>query len=551
MPTTRRRFLTASLTLPAAARAAVSGRHGAVATVHPLATAAARRAMEAGGNAVDGAVAAALMLGVVDGHNSGLGGGMFLLIRTPRGEWLALDGRETAPAAAHRELFVREGAAVPELSRTGALAVAVPSQLAALAAAVERCGRRPLAEPLEAAAAVAAEGFLPGAGYAARVAAVRADLMRFPAAAAMLGDVRADRVLRLPDLAATLRAVAAHGPDWFYRGPFAERVGEWMRANGGILTKDDFAAHRPVWREPVLTRYRGRTVAGFPPPSSGGVHIAQMLQMLERFDLAAMDQIDRAHVLIETMKAAFADRAHWLGDPDFARVPRGLTDPEYAKGLAARIRMDRATPVPGHGEPPRAGDDIFRKHTTHFSVCDDEGWWVAATATVNTTFGSKVVVQGTGVVLNNEMDDFSARPGAPNAFGLVGAEANAVGPGKRPLSSMSPTIVLDAERPVMALGAAGGPTIITQTLQHLVRTIDLGATPADALAAPRLHHQWKPDEVLAETALPEAVAAGLTKRGHRLRREPRIGVAQIVARGADGGLTAAADPRVSGRAEAW
>src|SRR2546425_1742157 len=252
------------------------------------------------------------------------------------------------------------------------------------------------------------------------------------------------------------------------------------------------------------------------------------------------------------MKLAFADRAYWLGDPDFVDVPRGLADKVYASSLAKSISKEHVTAVPSHGMPPNAQTDLFKKHTTHFSVADAQGNWVACTATVNTSFGSKVVIPGTGVVMNNEMDDFSAQPGVPNAFKLIGAEANAVAPGKRPLSSMCPTIVLKDGRPIIAVGASGGPKIISAVLMELVDMLDLGITPEQAVAAPRIHQQWSPNELMIEQSLPEDLQAALRKRGHVLKPLPSMAVSQIVARSADGkSFTGAADPRAGGTANGW
>jgi gamma-glutamyltranspeptidase/glutathione hydrolase len=277
-----------------------------------------------------------------------------------------------------------------------------------------------------------------------------------------------------------------------------------------------------------------------------------MLNMLERFDLKKLDEATRLHVIAETMKLAFADRAHWLGDPDFAKVPRGLISKKYAASLARRIDLGKANVVASHGTPPDWERDVFKKHTTHWSVADAEGNWVACTATINTSYGSKVVIPGTGVVMNNQMDDFSVQPGVPNAFKLIGSEANAVAPGKRPLSSMSPTIVFDGGKPIIALGAAGGPKIITAVLQELVAMIDLGKTPADALAAPRIHQQWSPDELLVERGLPDALQSALAARGHKLKEQGGLGVSQIVARSRDGkSFIGAADPRAGGDAKGW
>lgn len=523
--------------------AAEADAPGAAATVHPLADEAALRALADGGNAVDAAVAAALMLGVVDGHNSGLGGGLFLLIRSPQGSLIALDGREEAPAAATRDMFVVDGRADTRLSQTGPLASGVPGALAALAEAAARFGRVPLDRPLERAAAVAEEGFVPDRLYQARLAATTDDLRLFPETAATFLRPLEDGRLRLPELASSLRSLATHGPDWFYRGPFAQAMEAWMQANGGILAAADLAAYKVREREPVRSGYRGLELAGFPPPSSGGIHVAQILQILESFDLRRMISHSAGflHVVAEAMKLAFADRAHWLGDSDFAEVPCGLVSPAYARELAGRINPSRATPVPGHGTPPDEGR--FGRHTTHLSVADAEGWWVACTATLNTSFGSKVVIPGTGIVLNNQMDDFAIQPGVPNAFGLVGADANAVEPGKRPLSSMSPTLLLEDGVPLASVGAAGGPTIISQVVLALLQLIDFQKSPAEALSAPRIHHQWRPDELRVERSVPETVRSALVVRGHALNVTAPFGACQIVARH-DGVLTAAADQRV-------
>jgi gamma-glutamyltranspeptidase/glutathione hydrolase len=354
----------------------------------------------------------------------------------------------------------------------------------------------------------------------------------------------------MPDLAATYDHIAKESPAWFYRGAFAEKTGAWMKENGGRLTAEDFRNYQVKLREPLRSSYRGYEIVGFPPPSSGGVHVGQILNILENFDLRAMGDgsPDFIHTIAEAMKLAFADRAHWLGDPDFVPVPKGLLDKGYAKMLAGKIDQAKATPVPSHGIPPNQGD--FSKHTTHFSVADAEGYWVACTATINTTWGSLETVPGTGVILNNEMDDFAIAPGTPNAFGLVGAEANAVAPGKRPLSSMSPTIVLKDEKPVFTVGAAGGPTIITQAVLAIIRFVDFGQTPQAALAGPRFHQQWKPDALRIEKSVPESTREELKRRGHQLNVVDSMGVSQAIGTidSNPGGFAGASDPRGSGKA---
>jgi gamma-glutamyltranspeptidase/glutathione hydrolase len=422
---------------------------------------------------------------------------------------------------------------------------------------VQKHGKLPLAELVLPAAKIAEEGFVLNAANALPLARNASVLRKYSGDKIAFfkengAPYAASEMLRQPDLARTYRSIAEQGTGWFYRGPFARTVGDWMAGHGGVLSADDFAAYKPIEREPLVTTYRGRTIVGFPPPSSGGIHVAQILNILEGFDLKAIHARDSGeyhHLLAEAMKLAFADRAYWLGDADFARVPRGLIDKEYARMLAAKIQMKQATPLAGHGTPPQADERVFLKHTTHIAAADAEGNWVAMTQTINTGFGSLVIVPGTGVVLNNEMDDFSIAPGQPNAFGLVGAEANAVAPRKRPLSSMSPTIVLVDGRPVLSIGAAGGPTIITQVVQALVRTIDLGLPLAEALAQPRVHHQWSPDAVRIESGVPEELQNALTSRGHKLNETRSIGVSQAIAFDKSSGqFLGVHDPRVPGKA---
>jgi gamma-glutamyltranspeptidase/glutathione hydrolase len=526
-----------------------------IATVHPLATEAGLAAMREGGNAVDGAVAAALTLGVVDGFNSGLGGGCFILIRTADGKFHAIDGRETAPASATRDMFVRNGQPQTEWSKTGPLASGVPGALAAYEMAIAEHGRRKLSDSLLPAAEIAERGFTLDENYARRLASTAERLAKFEASRATFlkpdGSPYYDgETLKQPNLAQTYRALAEHGTEWFYRGAFAKQTAAWMRENGGLITEQDFAAYRPRKRDPIVTTYRDYTIVGFPPPSSGGVHVAQILNILESFNLKQLHGDDPSkfiHVTAEAMKLAFADRAYWLGDPDFAKVPRGLVDQAYGDGLAKKIDLAAAAHVPHYGAPPDAESDVF-KHTTHIAAADDQGNWVAITATINTTFGSKVVIPGTGVVLNNEMDDFAIMPGVPNAFGLVGAEANAVAPGKRPLSSMSPTVVLKDDRPVMTVGAAGGPKIITQAVLAIVNHLDLGMSLSDAVAAPRFHHQWSPDELVVEHTMDDAILPRLRRLGHTVREESAMGVTQATAMTADGKLIGVSDPRVPGKA---
>jgi gamma-glutamyltranspeptidase/glutathione hydrolase len=549
-------FLAAALSADLPPNAAISTK-GMVASVHPLATEAGLAALRRGGNAIDAAVAVGLTLGVVDAHNSGLGGGCFILIRRAGGKFVAIDGREMAPAKASRDMYVINGSLQPPLSQHGPLAAATPGALAAYALAIKEHGRLQLADLATPAANLAEQGFAvnqPSASALARVAELLGQI-NGPGVPLLKADgspYAEGETLKQPDLARTYRGIATSGTDYFYRGPYALAVSAWMTEHGGILTADDFANYHPVVREPLVTTYRNRTIVGFPPPSSGGVHVAEILNILENFDVAEAYRRDKGeytHLLAEAMKLAFADRAFWLGDPDFVPVPRGLVDKSYAQSLAAKIALGRASPVTGPGAPPDAAENVFQKHTTHVAAADAEGNWVAMTQTINTTYGSKVIVPGTGVVLNNQMDDFAIAPGQPNSFGLLGAEANAIAPGKRPLSSMSPTIVLDGGQPIMTVGAAGGPTIITQVVQALVRRLDLGLSLADALAQPRIHHQWFPDAVRIESSLDPALQQALTSRGHKLTPVTNMGVSQgIIFDAATGQFIGAHDPRVPGRA---
>lgn len=546
------------LSLPGVCVAAAAWNdRGMVATVHPLATEAGVNALRAGGNAVDAAVAAALTLGVVDGHNSGIGGGCFILIRRADGTFAAIDGRETAPAKAHRDMYLRDGKPQPVLSKLGALASGTPGAIAAYDLAVRKHGQLDLAKLLIPAAEIAENGFPIDAPYAADLRRTAKLLARFPGTAAVLlkpdgTNYVEGEVLKQDDLGKTYRGIAAHGTGWFYRGPIAASVDGWMAAHGGILSREDFAAYRPRERTPLETTYRDVTIVGFPPPSSGGIHVAQVLQMLERFDLRQMYEADRAefvHVVAEAMKLAFADRAYWLGDADFAPVPTGLIDRKYTTELARQIDIAKVTAVKSHGKPPAATTNVFGgKHTTHIAAADAAGNWVAITATVNTTFGSKVIVPGTGIVMNNEMDDFSIQPGVPNAFGLIGAEANAVAPGKRPLSSMSPTIVLRDGRPILTLGAAGGPTIINQVLLGIIRRIDLDQDLEQVIAAPRFHHQWRPDTLKMENGFSETVLDALKRRGHQIIVVKGIGVTQAIDQNPAARFHGVHDPRVPGNA---
>ena len=520
----------------------------AVATVNPYATQAAINAIKKGGNAVDAALAAAFTLGVVDSHNSGVGGGCFILAHLANGQIIALDGREMAPGKAHRMMYMRNGKVEKNLSRTGALASGIPGSVQAFYEIQKKAGKLNFSDVLLPAAAIAEKGFNMDKTMAMRLNRVSDRMQQFPASAAIYLDknkmpLKEGDLLVQKDLAKSYRALAKHGPKWFYRGDFAEATAKWMKENGGIITQKDFANYRTIYREPVKSEYKGHTIYGFPPPSSGGAHVAQVLNILSNVELSKLKDHERYHYLIEAMKLAFADRAHWLGDADFVKVPKGIIKQNYADSLFKKINAKKAAGIIEPGTPPLSAEDLFNKHTTHIATADADGNWVAITTTLNTSFGSKVVVPGTGILLNNQMDDFAAPNNQPNAFGLVGAEANAVEARKRPLSSMSPTLVVKNGKPVMTLGAAGGPTIITQVIQSLVYKLALNKPLEQAVDSIRVHQQWKPASVFVEKRMPEATRKELEKLGHQLRTAGDFGGTQAIAF-ENGRFIAVTEPRV-------
>ena len=529
------------------AQVSVDG-NAAVATVNPYATQIAMDVIARGGNAIDAAIAAAFTLGVVDGHNSGIGGGCFILVRMANGEILAIDGREMAPAAAARDMYVVAGKADPELSRTGALAAGIPGSVAAYERLQKIGGKLTFRDVILPAANLAEKGFSISPALADRIAATAQNLAKFPASAAIYLDdnnqpLPAFSLLKQKDLATTYRSIAKQGSRYFYNGDFAKKAGRWMAANGGVITAKDFANYQVKMRKPIVSEFAGFTLYGFPPPSSGGIHVAQILNILEQFDLNSLTMAERYHLIAEAMKFAFADRAYWLGDSDFTRVPLALTDKRYAQTIANKISVDKSANDIAHGNPNVDIEHLMNKHTTHIAAADKDGNWVAITTTVNTSFGSKVVIPETGVVLNNQMDDFSAQVGAANAFGLVGSDANSIAARKRPLSSMSPTLVFKAGEPVMALGAAGGPTIISQVVQTLLYTLNDGMPVEQAMAQPRIHQQWNPNVLFVEAAMPVDTQQTLKKKGHELKVWPSMGASQAIQL-RDGKLIPAAEPRV-------
>lgn len=536
-----------------------------------------------GGNAVDAAVAVSFALGVTEPYHSGIGGGGLFLIRRADGRVLALDARETAPAAATREMFVAPGVS-KDASRDGPLSVAVPGQVAGLAEALACCGTKSLAEVLAPAIRLAEQGFAIGWRHAEVLATLREQgfAARHPETARIQLPPDDEPVaigwrLRQPELARTLRLLAAQGPRAFYDGAIADAIAAEMQRRGGLVTREDLSRYRARMREPLRGSYRGLEILSFPPPSSGGVALIEALNILEGFDLAARGAGSSAslHRLAEAMKLAFADRAAHLGDSDFVSVPvAALTSKTYAAQLRARINppwwrrapwtwgeSERAIRVRGPGLAeaappllplaPGASESEPAGSTTHLSVTDGAGNAVAVTQTVNLLFGSGITVEGTGIVLNDEMDDFAVAPNQPNAFGLVDTTgANAVAPGKRPLSSMTPVIVLKDATPYIVAGSPGGPRIITTVLLTLVNVIDYGMNVSQAVAFPRIHAQWIPEPIVLEPAIPEDVREGLRRRGHAVEVSPRnwSSAQAIVIDPATGLHTGGTDPRSDGLA---
>jgi len=550
--------------LPAAAQPAGAGsrhdrvhpvlaEHGMVATQEAAATGIGVEVLRAGGNAVDAAVAVGFALAVTLPQAGNLGGGGFLLVHhAASGTTHAVDYRETAPAAAHRDMFLDERGRVDHArARFSHASAGVPGTVAGLALARERFGTVPLARLLAPVIALARNGVVVSRALAASLAAAAPRLRRDPDAAAIFlhpdgRPWRAGEVLVQADLADTLERIAAQGPDGFYRGEVAARIAADMERDGGLITREDLAGYRPRMRAPVFGTYRGHVIASMPPPSSGGVHLLQILNLLEDFPLGFLGHgsADTVHLIAESAKLAYADRARHLGDADFVPVPvEGLVSKQYARRLRAGIDLDRARPSAriAPGRPGTAGG----ADTTHFSIMDRDGNVVANTYTLNFGYGSGRVAAGTGVLLNNEMDDFSAKPGVPNAYGLVGGEANAIAPGKRPLSSMTPTIVFREGAPLLATGSPGGSRIITTTVQVIVNVIDHRMNLAEAVLAPRVHHQWLPDELRVEQGLSPDTLSLLRARGHEVVETAATGSANSVLR-VPGGFAGAADPRRRG-----
>lgn len=514
------------LPLAVAAGPAAPAAHppgAAVASAHHLATEAGIEVLRQGGNAFDAAVAVSGVLSVVEPISSGLGGGgMWLLHDAKSGRDVFVDGRETAPAAATPDKFLdAKGNLDPQRSQNGPWSAGIPGLPAMLVHVAEKYGRLPLKQSLAPAIRIAREGFPVYARMANGYAVKRQVMDRYPGTRAVFSPggtpIREGQVFRQPDLAATLERLAAQGFDGFYRGTTAKRLVAGVNAAGGQWTLDELAGYRVREREPIHFRYHDWNITTAPPPSSGGIALAQMLQILAPYDLKAMPEAERVHMVVESMRRAFRDRTFYLGDPDFVKIPqRLLLSPDYAAGLRAGIDPDKATPSNLLSGQPTPLED---EETTHFSIIDADGNRVAATQTVNLLFGSGLVPPGTGVLLNDEMDDFALKPGTPNAFGVMGYEANAPKPGKRMLSSMTPTFMESRDK-VVALGTPGGSRIITMVLLGILG-YDAGLDAPQVAALPRYHHQWLPDVIDAEPkAISADAAAKLRAMGHVVELPP-------------------------------
>ena len=543
---------------PAHGSQEASGQKGAVASRSPLATEIGIRILRQGGNAIDAAVATGFALAVTYPSAGNLGGGGFMVIHLAGGELVANDHREKAPMKAHRDMFLDEaGDVVDGLSTASHLAVGVPGSVDGLLAVLERHGTLTQQEVIAPALALARDGFPLTEDLAGQFQRLRGRFEPYPASLAKFtgddGSPLVDgEVFRQPDLAATLARIAEHGRAGFYEGATADLLVAEMGRGGGLISHEDLATYRSVWREPVRGTYRGHRIVSMPPPSSGGALLIQMLNMLEPYDLASLGRSNPAtvHLMVEAERRAYADRAEYLGDTDFYDVPLAkLMDKDYARRRFADFDpavASRSVDI-GAGTWPSESPE-----TTHVSVMDGDGNAVAYTTTLNLGYGSKIVVTGAGFLLNNEMDDFSSKPNTANSFGLIGGEANAIEPGKRMLSSMTPTLVLKDGEPVLVTGSPGGSTIITTVLQVVTNVVDHGMDVATAVAAPRFHHQWRPNRIRYEPgAIPADALDDLAEMGHvGFTQTAGIGDANSVMRlGQE--LIARSDPRNAGGAAAF
>ena len=541
--------------LQGASHAPVRARGAMVGLADRFASAAGLEILRQGGNAIDAAAAVGFALAVTHPAAGNLGGGGFMVIRLAGGRETTVDFRETAPGGASRDMFLdAHGDPVSNRSLIGPLACGVPGSVAGLTYAQHTYGHLSLAAVMQPAIRLARDGFEVSSDLADSLRQARRRLSQFPASLAAFSRPngaayeQGDRLAQ-PDLARTLSLIADQGPDAFYRGAIADLIATEMAARGGLITKADLAGYAPRERAPIVGTFRGTRIVSMPPPSSGGIALVELLNVLEGYPLADFGPgaSRTMHLMIEAERRVYADRASWLGDPDFFTVPvAGLTSKAYAATLRSGIEDARATP----SAAVRAGSPAPFEHseTTHYSVVDAEGNAVATTTTLNGGYGNAEIVPGAGFLLNNEMDDFSAKPGTPNMFGLLGGEANAIAPGKRMLSSMTPTIVVRDGRTFLVLGSPGGGTIITTVAQVVLNVVEFGMDVQEAVDAPRFHHQWSPDVVrLERRGFPADVVTALHAMGHTTEVGPDLGdVHAIMIDPATGMRLGASDPRADG-----
>ncbi|SMB90669.1 gamma-glutamyltransferase [Hymenobacter roseosalivarius DSM 11622] len=527
-----------------------------VVSAHPEASRIGLEVLQKGGNAYDAAVAVQFALAVAFPTAGNLGGGGFFLYRGYEGSIGALDFREMAPSAANRDMYLdKQGNIITDLSTAGHLAAGVPGTVAGMVTVHQKLGKLPWTDLVQPAVELARRGVVLTGKEAAGLNRTRPDFIKYnpkntPAYVRPDGDKRpwqAGDTIRYPDLARTLERIRDQGRAGFYQGPTAKLIVTEMQRGGGIITEQDLLKYQPKWRTPLRGSYRGYDLIAMPPPSSGGVALLQMLQMLEPYDLRAAGWHSplAVHYITEAERRVYADRATYLGDPDFGQVPVAqLTDSNYVKNRMGTLENNgRATPSSevqaGAGLPVYESDQ-----TTHYSIVDAAGNAVSCTTTLNGSYGSKVVVAGAGFLLNNEMDDFSVKAGVPNYYGLVGGTANAIEPGKRMLSSMTPTIVTQAGKLFMVVGTPGGSTIITSVLQTIIHVLDYGMSMQQAVSVPRLHHQWLPDQIDAEeNALLPAARDTLQRRGYKINPRSAWGRVDAIRVLPDGHLQGGADPR--------
>lgn len=527
----------------------VEAKNGMVATEQELATQIGVDILKAGGNAVDAAVAVGFALAVALPNAGNIGGGGFMMVHDAKsGKDIALDFREVAPKGASRNMYLDDkGNVVDGKSLFTHYAVGVPGTVAGMTHALSRWGSMPLSTVMAPAIALADKGYPVSITLAKTLDQEKKNMGKWPATQAIFwkngAPLQAGEPLVQKDLAQSLRLISQQGAKAFYQGEIAQKIAAEMAPHTNAITLEDLRDYKVVEREPVRGTYRGYQIVTMPPPSSGGAHLLQILNMMERWPMKqwGADSAQSVHYMTEAMKLAYADRAEYLGDPDFVKIPlQGLISKRYADALATGIKPQQAKPSqdikPGKPQPYESDQ------TTHYSVVDKAGNAVAVTYTLNTNFGSGIVAKGTGILLNNEMDDFAAKPGVANAYGLVGGDANAVQAGKRPLSSMTPTLVLKDGKPALVTGSPGGARIITTVLQQIVNYIDYGMNPLEAAATPRFHHQWTPDELRIEKGFSVDTLNLLQQWGHKVALKPAMGRTQTIEI-RNGLLLGASDPR--------